>query len=113
MIIICTGGRNHKDRDLVCRVLNELKPKGVIVGDCPSGVDLYVKEWCKESKTDFTVFDADWTKHGLAAGPIRNKTMVCFGAPLKAILIAFEGGRGTADCVRHAKARNMIVLEAK
>lgn len=113
MIIVLTGGRDHGDRDLVVNVLNKLNPKGIIVGDCPTGVDLFVREWCQEQNANYTVFEADWDKHHLAAGPLRNRNMINFASLLGAILIAFKGGKGTANCVKEAKARNMIVLEAK
>lgn len=113
MIIVCTGGRDHKDRDLVYKVLNELSPKAVIVGDCPTGVDLYVREWCSETNANFTVFKADWDQHMLAAGPLRNQEMINFAYKLKAVVIAFRGNKGTRDCTDRARMRKMIVLEAK
>lgn len=113
MIIVCTGGRDHKDVVLVDKVLDSLNPKGVIVGDCPTGVDLYVRAWCRMKGVDFTIFKADWDSFGLSAGPKRNFEMVKFGSKLGAILIAFKGNKGTADCVRVAKANKMLVLEAK
>jgi len=113
MIIVCSGGRDHKNRDLINKVLNGLNPVGVIVGDCPTGVDLFVREWCVENKVTHTVFKAYWNQLGLSAGPARNKKMVMFGKSLGAVLIAFKGNKGTKDCSMQAKAIGMIVLEAK
>lgn len=118
MIVICTGGRNNEDKNLVWKVLDNLAPKGVIVGDCPTGIDLHVRDWCHDRKIidptfGYTVFEADWNQFGLSAGPKRNREMVIFGSKIRAILVAFKGGKGTADCVRNAKAIKMLVLEAK
>lgn len=118
MIILCTGGRDYKDREFVFRVLEQLSPKGVMVGDCPTGVDLFVREWCEVRKTSspgfgYTVFDADWDTNGLAAGPLRNQDMVTLGFKIRAVVLAFKGGKGTRDCVDRARMRKMIVLEAK
>lgn len=119
MIIVCTGGRDYKDVDKVHHILNMLSPMGIIVGDCPTGVDLFIREWCESVKIirpnfKYTVLEANWDKEGLAAGPIRNKKMVMLGKKFtNVLLLAFKGGKGTADCIKHARAVNMIVLEAK
>ena len=42
---------------------------------------------------------ADWTKHGKAAGPIRNQKML---DECPDLVVAFPGGKGTADMVRRA-----------
>ena len=49
---------------------------------------------------------ADWDRHGRAAGPIRNAEMI---ARSPAAVIAFRGGRGTADTVRRANAADVPV----
>jgi hypothetical protein len=56
---------------------------------------------------------ANWKEHGKAAGPIRNGNMLDEAGDEPLLVIAFKGGRGTADCVRQAISRNMIVLEVK
>ena len=48
-------------------------------------------------------FKADWDKFGRAAGPIRNAQMLREGKP--DLVVAFPGGRGTANMVAQAKAR--------
>lgn len=117
MILVCTGGRDHKDMDLVNRVLDHLKPKAVIVGDCPTGVDLFVRSWCKMTNTNFTVFEADWTMYGRAAGPLRNKKMIDFAKKLSTkgsvILVCFKGGAGTKNCQEYARSRDILILECK
>jgi hypothetical protein len=54
---------------------------------------------------------ADWFSHGKAAGPIRNQEMLAMEAP--ALVVAFPGGRGTADMVRRARKAGVDVLEVK
>lgn len=56
-----------------------------------------------------TVFKADWSKDGRKAGPVRNSVMLSVGKP--DLVIAFPGGRGTADMVRKAKAKGVPVEE--
>jgi hypothetical protein len=57
---------------------------------------------------------ADWDSHGKAAGPMRNRTMLAgVNSPVSNadLLIAFKGGRGTADCVRQARELGIPVIE--
>ena len=54
---------------------------------------------------------ADWEKHGKAAGAIRNQQMLDDYHP--DAVIAFPGGRGTADMIKRARARMIDVIEIK
>lgn len=112
MRLVCTGGRHFENQNLAEGVLFTLKPEEVFVGDCPSGLDLIVREYCKIKNIRLKIFTADWDSLGRSAGPTRNGHML-FAAGDMALVIAFPGGRGTADCVRQAKARGMLVLEVK
>ena len=56
-------------------------------------------------------FQADWYAHGRAAGPIRNKRMIDDGKP--DVVIAFPGGKGTANMMKQARAAGIKVVEAK
>lgn len=108
-MIVVTGGRDFKDEDLVLRVLDGINEKGIYhVGCCPTGVDKIVRE-----NYTHVEYKADWTKHGKAAGPIRNKEMIDHAAKLDGILLAFPGGKGTADCIRQAKAAGIPVIKVE
>jgi hypothetical protein len=50
---------------------------------------------------------ADWNTHGRAAGPIRNQRMLDEVKP--ELVVAFPGGRGTADMVRRAREAGVNV----
>lgn len=99
--IAVTGGRDFTDHQLIRRVLTEeLRPSCVLVGDCPTGVDRYVRIVAVGSGIACAVWQAAWVKYGNPAGPIRNGSMLRHGNP--ELLVAFQGGKGTADCVRQA-----------
>jgi YspA, cpYpsA-related SLOG family len=49
---------------------------------------------------------ADWRQYGKAAGPIRNQEMLDTGIDE---VIAFPGGKGTADMVRRAEKAGVPV----
>lgn len=110
--IVVTGGRDYRDWEKVSDTLDMLAPEEVFVGDCPTGVDHMVRIWCEDVGLKPEVFRADWGAFGNYAGPKRNGEMLK-AATTTALLIAFEGGKGTSDCVRQAAALNFIVLEVK
>lgn len=105
--VIVTGGRAYKDRDKVFDVLSRLRPDLVIQGGA-TGADEFALEWCKITGTKWHTEEAQWTRHGDAAGPIRNGNMLNLFP--NAMIVAFPGNNGTADCVRKAQILKRIVL---
>lgn len=105
--IVC-GGRNWRGRAAVWRVLSQIQPTSVIEGGCPTGADKYAREWARDHSVGLLTVPAEWDKYGKAAGPLRNKRML---AEAPDVVIAFPGGRGTADMVRQARAAGVRVIE--
>jgi len=56
-------------------------------------------------------YKADWHLHGKAAGPKRNQRMLDHGRPKR--VIAFPGGKGTADMVDRARVAGVDVIEVR
>jgi hypothetical protein len=111
VILVCTGGRDYADGAMVEDVLDKIDPQQIFVGDCPTGADLFVRNWCKEKNKPFKVFEAAWDKYGKGAGPIRNRNMLSQAGD-DCLVIAFKGGKGTEDCKNAAaKEFNYTVLE--
>jgi len=113
--VVCTGGRDYTDSRCVKQELDRYASQAhVFVGDCPTGVDYMVRQWCiaraGEGDPGFTVYRADWKVHGRRAGPLRNLLML-FAAGKDALLLSFPGGRGTAHCTRSAHLMKMRVLD--
>jgi hypothetical protein len=65
--------------------------------------------WAKDRGVEVLEFSADWKTHGKSAGPMRNRQMLNDGQPTA--VVAFPGGRGTADMIRAAKAVGLPVWE--
>lgn len=120
-VLVC-GGRDFKDKKLMHRTLlwavpwvepdeygNSLPDNVTIIHGGARGADHLAHEWAVAHWCGFVEFIADWSKHGPAAGPIRNQRMIDEGKP--DLVIAFPGGRGTADMVRRAKAAGLEVRE--
>lgn len=106
--VIITGGRDYDDWTMVQDVLNFIKPDLVVQGGA-EGADKLAKEWAQLNNVECKTYEADWNKFGKGAGPIRNRIMLMEHP--KAVVVAFPGGRGTANCVRQAYERNMIILQ--
>ena len=72
------------------------------------GADTLAQQIALESRYGTETWRADWKRHGKGPGPIRNQQMLDAGADL---VLAFPGGRGTADMVRRAREAGVPVLE--
>ena len=99
------------DRDWLFRELDALRSsRGVtiIVSGCARGADTLGIEWAEASGVEVARFPADWNTHGRAAGPIRNQQMLDEGKP--DLVVAFPGGRGTADMARRARAAGIKLI---
>lgn len=108
-VLVC-GGRGYTDRAALWSILDGLGPPEVseIISGMAPGADTFAAEWAERFGFPLLKFHADWAKHGRAAGPIRNQRMIDEGKP--DLVVAFPGGRGTADMVRRAKAAGIPVL---
>lgn len=104
MRVAVTGGRdrsmNMTEEQYLYNRLHALKPTLLLHGGA-TGIDSHVAAWVADYFPALAVraCPANWRKHGRKAGPIRNREMLKDAD----LLIAFDGGRGTADCVRAAK----------
>ena len=105
-VLVC-GGRDLGDRELVDRTLAPLGITLLIEGGAP-GADTLAAEWAWENGVHTARVNALWERHGRAAGPLRNSAMLSLDPHL---VVAFPGGRGTADMVRRAKAAGVTTLE--
>jgi hypothetical protein len=110
-VLVC-GGRGYADAATVGSVLDDLNEvygiKIVVHGAAP-GADTLAKIWADTRRVAHWAFPADWKAHGKAAGPIRNKQMLDEAKP--DLVVAFPGGRGTADMRSQAKTAGVEVLE--
>ena len=104
--LIC-GGRDFSDQALFDQVMSDIigmygMPRKVVHGDA-LGADQMAAAWANRHAIEVCAVPADWQAHGRAAGPIRNEEMLTKQRPRR--VIAFPGGRGTADMVERARKR--------
>lgn len=111
-IIVC-GGRDFADSAHVWNMLSEIDDMegiaSVAHGGAP-GADSEAGKWASHSRKPVQVYSARWKQEGKAAGPLRNQRMLDQFKP--DAVVAFPGGRGTADMVRRAQAAGVRIINA-
>lgn len=113
MKVLVTGGRTFSNRSLLLTTLDSLHIDHVfttMIHGGASGADRLAGEWAASRGIPVESHPADWQRYGLAAGPIRNQQMI---AEKPDMVVAFPGGRGTADMVRRARQAgvDLVVVE--
>jgi len=113
-VIVC-GGRDYNNQKRVFDVLDALRKQYIcriiLVHGAAKGADFLAGSWARLARiraegVEEEPHPADWNKHGKAAGMIRNREMLEAGAEL---VIAFPGGRGTANMVSIAEKAGVPV----
>lgn len=85
--VAVVGSRDHQDRDAVFAVMqaivsasagNDPESFGIkfVLGDCPTGVDAYAREFVMAHDLWWEHHLAAWDEHGKKAGPIRTRIVV-------------------------------------
>jgi hypothetical protein len=122
-IILITGARDWKDKEVISEALAPYKDKRVLLihGDCV-GADRLAGAVAEELKFELSVHPIkkeDWKRYGLGAGPVRNREMVNKTTARKntgitTIVLAFHDNldlsKGTKDCVKQATKAGLNVL---
>lgn len=118
MRVVVTGGRSYKNKEVVWSALDRVHratPITELINGAAKGADTLAIEWA-DSKFQEGISDgiphqewyADWEKYGRSAGAIRNGQMIRTAPDM---VIAFPGGRGTADCIRQAVKAGLKVWD--
>ena len=111
MKLIVAGCRTITDEAVVAEAIERWvadhgEPTEVVHGDA-KGVDRLAGQWAHRNKVPGVKFPADWNRFGRRAGPVRNSLMAGYADALLAI---WDGkSRGTANMIRQAKERGLVV----
>lgn len=112
-VIVC-GGRNFRSPAQVWRKLDELHGEygfTALMQGGATGADAFASEWAKSKPVVHRyVCHAEWEKHGNAAGPLRNARMLDWKPDM---VVAFAGGKGTANMVKQAREAGVRVIEVQ
>src|SRR5579872_1313225 len=101
-LLVC-GGRDYADRNQVYSHLAKVHADrriACVINGGATGADKLSTQWAHSVGVQVREFPADWSL-GRKAGPIRNRIMLAEGKPDE--VVAFPGGRGTADMVKAAR----------
>jgi hypothetical protein len=110
-VLVC-GGRNYSNAMSVGSWLGGIRRDhgiAAIIEGGATGADKLARFYGEYAGIPVVTFNADWNAHGRAAGPLRNQRMIEEGKP--DLVVAFPGGRGTADMVRRAREAGIEVVE--
>jgi YspA, cpYpsA-related SLOG family len=114
MIVLVTGGRDFRDRKRVFAFLNKVHAERKItflMHGAARGADTLSDEWAKSVGVQPVAFEALWDFYGDPAGTKRNTAMLAFCRP--DVVVAFPGGRGTANMMRQAYDAGIEVLDVE
>lgn len=112
-VIVC-GGRKYNNATRLYSILGKLhRERGIaqLINGAASGADALASEWARANNVRLTEYPVDWVREGRAGGPRRNQAMLDNEKP--DAVVAFSGGRGTADMVRRAKAAGVAIWEIR
>lgn len=104
-VLVC-GGRDFSDFVMFNAVMEQIKPfldnDVLFVSGGARGADAMIINWCKARGYPCAVIRANWDVYGNSAGTVRNGWMLRLPIDL---VVAFPGGRGTADMIKQSKAK--------
>lgn len=113
-VLVC-GGRDLTDAAWVADRLGRLhakRPITLLVHGAAPGADLAAELWARSAQVDYHAYPARWRADGpTSAGPRRNQRMLDAERDGLELVVAFPGGRGTADMVRRAAAAGVRIWE--
>lgn len=105
-LLVC-GGRDYNDREYLERKLDEISrlfgPIHLVIDGAARGADTLAHNWAMARGIPAERFPADWNRYGKRAGSIRNREMAG-RLSSNDLVVAFPGGRGTADMIKVARA---------
>jgi len=110
-VLVC-GGRDYPDQARVWKTLQEIHdetPIERIIQGGATGADAWAMTWGHTAEVPVRTYEADWKKFGRRAGPIRNQVMLEEQSPT--LVVAFPGGKGTADMVRRALKAGITTMQ--
>jgi hypothetical protein len=113
-VLVC-GGRDFKARAYLYDVLDtHHKTMGpftwLVEGGAP-GADSLAAQWAESRGVEGRSVAADWSRDGRTAGPLRNRRMLVEDKP--DLVIAFPGGRGTANMVAQARGAGIRTISIR
>ena len=111
-LLVC-GGRGFNNGEAIRNRLDRMhttQPISVLMTTSAYGADTLAHTWALVRNVPSIVFNANWNTYGRKGGRLRNQRMIDEGKP--DLVLAFPGGRGTADICRRARKAGITVRDA-
>lgn len=108
MRTIIAGGRDIHDQFFVNSAMEKINwtPTVILCGEA-SGVDMSGASWAFENEIPVEKYPANWSKHGRAAGPIRNAQMA---KKADALVLIWDGkSRGSQSMLNLARKYDLEI----
>ena len=109
-LLVC-GGRHFEDAEMVHNELTALhwrKPISVVVHGSIAGVGIIAEAWARRHGIAVVRYPPNWEFYGKKAEGLRSDFMLTDSRP--DFVVAFPGGRHTADLVQRAINVGLAVL---
>ncbi len=109
-VLVC-GGLMYMDRARIFSTLDQLHREPgieIVLHGGASGADLLCLAWADANAVPAIAFQTNWSRDGRLATEKRNQRMLAEGRPH--LLVAFPGGKGTAELVRMAQEAQLQVI---
>jgi predicted Rossmann-fold nucleotide-binding protein len=110
MIVLVTGGRDYNDREKLhatLAALHKTRPIQILIHGCATGADSLAAAWAMNQGIHTAGVPPIWDVYARLAGTRRNGAMLLLKPEL---VIAFPGGRGTANMVAQARYNAIKVI---
>ena len=108
MKTIIAGCRTYHNYDTLLEAIAESNWQiSQVVSGGAKGVDRLGEEYATAMNLPLHIYEADWERHGRAAGPLRNAKMA---ENAEALIALWDGkSRGTKNMIETATKRGLIV----
>lgn len=114
MKVLVTGSRDWSDIDAVIRELSKFPVGTIVIHGACSGADTIAGDVAEALGFEVRAYPADWDRYGRAAGPIRNRHVLCVEHRREepvGLVLAFhadlEHSKGTKDMVGIVREANI------
>lgn len=107
-IVLVCGGRDYEDYTRLNGVLSGMNIDCIVHGGA-TGADQLARGWAADVGRPAIEVPAHWRNYGKLAGPMRNAWMLKYIKVTR--VVAFPGGRGTANMVKLAREAGIPVTE--
>lgn len=110
MRLLACGGRDYRNAAAVEHALTVIHARRgitLLIEGGATGADRLARQWAERNGVPVQTYEADWKTYGRRAGPLRNHYMLVDGKPDG--VVAFPGGRGTADMIQQAERAGVKV----